>query len=1087
MTLEAATLVGGPPVVNSLTPTSGLPGTQVVIAGQNFGNTQGTGTVTFNGASATPTSWSNNSIAVAVPTNATTGPVVVTARGQASSGTQFTVTPQISGVTPGSGVVGTSVTVSGNNFGASQGTSTLTFNGVSATPTSWANTSITAPVPAGATTGPVVVNVGGVASGSVSFTVVTTGTLNGTVTRTSDGGPSPGVTVEALQAGVVKASAVSAADGTYSMTGVTAGTYDLRASAVGSQTETRNGVVVAAGGTTTQNFALVNVGSASGKVTRADGVTAIAGATVKLYQGGTLAATATTNSTGDYSIANLVGGYYTFEASAAGYITVSRSGLVTGNSNTTVNISLDVIAGGPVTYVYDELGRLVSASTPTETVTYNYDAVGNLLSIQRQSSSQVAITEFTPNSGTAGTPVTIYGTGFSANAVDNTVTFNGTAATVSAATATQINTTVPAGATTGAITVTTPSGTATSTTPFTVNGSGVPTITSFTPSVGAVGSNVTVNGTNFETVPTNNRVKVNLTRGVVSSATATSLVAQIAYGTASGRVSVSMPAGTAVSVADFFVAPAPYTAADVETTGRMAVGQSSSVNITTANKIGLVVFDAVAGQRVSLLLNGSTMAGGTATIYNPDGTTLNSSNFDASGGFLDARDLPATGTYTILVDPSSTNTGGITLNLYNVVDVTGPIMPGGASVPTTVATPGQNLLLTFGGTAGQKVSLGISGITYGYVMWDTLDVQIKDPNGNVLGSTSINGYTSTFLDTITLPVAGTYTIYLNPSGARTGSATFTLYDITDVTDTISVGGPSVTKSTTLPGQNMRLSFDGTAGQKVSVNTTISGWTSAPRLSLLRPDGSVLVGPNSYFLDATTLPSTGTYMDETGTITFTAYNVVDVTGTTSIGGPTVPVSLYTPGQNMSLTFDGTAGQKISLNITNNTFGYIPYGNTYVQIKKPDGTVLAQLDVNAGSGPIILDATALPSTGTYTISLDPSGARTGGFNLSLVEVVDVTGTIAPDGTPVTKTTTAPGQNIRLTFDGTAGQKVSLSTTISGFSSWPALYIYKPDGTVLAGPASSSIGTATLPVNGTYTILSDPYDTQTGTQTFTLTNVP
>ena len=150
-------------------------------------------------------------------------------------------------------------------------------------------------------------------------------------------------------------------------------------------------------------------------------------------------------------------------------------------------------------------------------------------------------------------------------------------------------------------------------------------------------------------------------------------------------------------------------------------------------------------------------------------------------------------------------------------------------------------------------------------------------------------------------------------------------------------------------------------------------------------------------------------------------------------------------------------------------------------------MAQLDVNAGSGPIILDATALPSTGTYTISLDPSGARTGGFNLSLVEVVDVTGTIAPDSTPVTKTTTAPGQNIRLTFDAAAGQKVSLSTTVSGFSSWPALYIYKPDGTVLAGPASSSIGTTTLPVNGTYTILSDPYDTQTGTQTFTLTNVP
>src|SRR4029077_4097016 len=66
---------------------------------------------------------------------------------------------------------GTSVTISGANFGATQGTSTVKFNGIAAVPTSWSATSIIAVVPAGATTGNVVVTVGGVASNGVSFTV----------------------------------------------------------------------------------------------------------------------------------------------------------------------------------------------------------------------------------------------------------------------------------------------------------------------------------------------------------------------------------------------------------------------------------------------------------------------------------------------------------------------------------------------------------------------------------------------------------------------------------------------------------------------------------------------------------------------------------------------------------------------------------------------------------------------------------------------------------------------------------------------------------------------------------------------------
>src|SRR5262249_19619315 len=51
------------------------------------------------------------------------------------------------------------------------GTSTVAFNGVLATPTSWSATSISAPVPEGAKTGNVIVTVGAATSNGVTFTL----------------------------------------------------------------------------------------------------------------------------------------------------------------------------------------------------------------------------------------------------------------------------------------------------------------------------------------------------------------------------------------------------------------------------------------------------------------------------------------------------------------------------------------------------------------------------------------------------------------------------------------------------------------------------------------------------------------------------------------------------------------------------------------------------------------------------------------------------------------------------------------------------------------------------------------------------
>jgi hypothetical protein len=135
----------------------------VTIAGANFGATQGTSTVTFGAAAGvTVTSWSATSIVVNVPASVAAGsyPVTVTVGTQTSNAVNYTVTsvtpsvPVISAISPTSGVVGSAVTITGSNFGATQGTSTVQFGMTVATATAWSDTSITATVPAGLIPGP---------------------------------------------------------------------------------------------------------------------------------------------------------------------------------------------------------------------------------------------------------------------------------------------------------------------------------------------------------------------------------------------------------------------------------------------------------------------------------------------------------------------------------------------------------------------------------------------------------------------------------------------------------------------------------------------------------------------------------------------------------------------------------------------------------------------------------------------------------------------------------------------------------------------------------------------------------------------
>lgn len=820
-------------------------------------------------------------------------------------------------------------------------------------------------------------------------------------------------------------------------------------------------------------------GVISGRVTKQDGTTAIAGAGIKVFQGATLSATATADSAGDYTISGLDPGSYSVEASSTGYETKTQTSVsVSNGATTTVNFTLAV----PINYVYDELGRLVSAIDQNgNAATYSYDAVGNLLSISRQDQTQAAIINFLPASGSVGATVTIYGTGFSATAAQNTVTFNGAAATVAQSSTTHIIATVPAGATTGPIAVTSPVGSATSSASFVVgSASGTPSITGLTPSIGASGTAVTINGANFDTAPSYNKVVFNLSYGLASSASATSITTTVPSSTGSGRISVTTGAGKATSSADFFIPPSPFTATDVEFTSRMNIGETKTVSISTSQKIAMVVFDGAAGQRICLGGSNNTLSTGAIYIYKPVGGALTSaSGFISASPYIDTQTLPITGTYTLLFDPDSTLTGSGNFTLYNVPpDFTSPIQPGGAAVPVTISAPGQNALLTFNGSTGQKVSLMASNSTI-----PSRTILIKKPDGSTLASIPAG----LFIDSQTLPSTGVYTVVVDPVKLDTGSITLTLHDTADVTGTITPGGSPLPVTLSAPGQQAKITFDGTAGQKVSLKGT-NYTIGETLLAIKKPDGSTLASysgiSSTPFIDTQTLPVTGTYtilVDPpnwyTGSITLNLYDVADVTGSITPGGSAVAASITMSGQNALYSFTGSAGQKVSLKMTGSTIASCTYS-----IRKPDGTTLASTSFT------FIDTQTLPVAGTYTVVVNPTSHDTGNVTLTLYDVVDYNGTTSIGGGAVAVSLSVPGQNAQLTFSGTAAQQVTVRMT-GNTMVMVTIKLLKPDGTVMtmATSVNSSFNLAqqTLPVTGTYTIVIDPFSTNTGSINVSVTS--
>lgn len=484
--------------------------------------------------------------------------------------------------------------------------------------------------------------------------------------------------------------------------------------------------------------------------------------------------------------------------------------------------------GGAAYYRYDGNGRLIAVLSPTgEAVTYSYDSAGNFTSITRYAANQLSILDFTPGSGGIGTQVTIYGTGFSTTPSANTVKFNNVTAIVTAATNIQLTVTVPTGATTGPINV----------------------------------SNA---------------------NGAVNSST------------------------------NFFVA------GNVEFSHHMVFGESKA--FTFANpypaqltKVGLLTFDGIANQRVSLIVedllsclinsNIPPFKYAQISIISPEGASIASTplrnywfNFpppdyfppDGISGlppvgfaWIETIVLPATGTYTILIDPTDSWYCGLgaqygfgaTARLYDVPpDLTGTIATSGLPLPLGFSSPGQNAVLTFDGLNGQRIYL--QGVQEGGSTQIATDVKLfapgAYPSGTPLATRTLGA--DFFVDTTTLTANGTYTILLDPQFNKMRAVTLNLYDVPpDVSGTLTVYPPTPPPSqspVTIPsvGQTANLTFSVPASQQVTIhirNLAIGGFNAPSTLTLSTQGGTQIhtqtINSNADYDIQQSLPAAGTYV------------------------------------------------------------------------------------------------------------------------------------------------------------------------------------------------------------------------------------
>jgi hypothetical protein len=174
--------------IESVSPSTIVPGDTVVVHGTGFGTAQGTSIVTLNGAILPVVSWSDDSIEVSIMSSSRTGPLSVTVENLASNEMRCTVlrTPTLISIEPDTGTYGTNVVLRGYGLQPPRGHPYIYFGGVYAYATTYNDSIIETKYPTGCATGVVSVLVDDVTSNSIPYTAFGITKVEPTETRPGD-------------------------------------------------------------------------------------------------------------------------------------------------------------------------------------------------------------------------------------------------------------------------------------------------------------------------------------------------------------------------------------------------------------------------------------------------------------------------------------------------------------------------------------------------------------------------------------------------------------------------------------------------------------------------------------------------------------------------------------------------------------------------------------------------------------------------------------------------------------------------------------------------------------------------------------
>ncbi len=725
----------GQPVVSSFTPTSGAPGTSVILSGANFfGATQ----VRFNTVDAIFEVLSDSQIAITVPVDALSGPISVAASGNTrSSSTSFVVAPRITSFSPTAGLAGTTVIISGANF---IGATSVQFNGVTANATVTAESQINATVPVGATNGFITVTTpAGVATSADAFIVsnapritnfsptiakygspVVINGINFVVGGTTvkfNGTNAPGVSYTGqngtqIQVNVPNGATtgpitVTTTNGTFTtstnfvtgagpiITGFSpvAGTPGTQVVITGINftgatllTFSNN---IAAGGTITadtQIIATVPNGAITGpiKITSSGGTGV---STNNFHAGPDPIITDFTPTNGPVGSVVVLNGANLTTSTAVRFNGIA---VVTRSVTSSTQIHATVPVGATTGLITVSDGQTTNSSPSVFVVT----------------GPGPFINSFSPANGPVGTDVIIEGGNFVLNGTG--VSFNGVAATSGfVSSATQIHAIVPAGATTGPITVWTVSGTNTTTSKFYV----WPRITSFTPATGAAGASVSISGANFTNATS---VQFNGAAASFTVNSGTNLTAIVPGDAITGTLSVTTPAGIVASTTNFLVPPkiASFTPAAGTVGTNVLISGSAFLGATSVKFNGTTAVFSIVSRRLIVAVVPTSASSGPITVTTSDGTATSASNFKilpSISGFS-----PAYGPAGAAVVITGTSFAGVTGVYFNgesasfTNDAPSQIT---ATVPL-LATPGRIALTTADGTSTSATDFQVLPILY---------------------------------------------------------------------------------------------------------------------------------------------------------------------------------------------------------------------------------------------------------------------------------------------------------------------------------------------------------------------------------------